>query len=86
MSFIFKQPKNGLFLKEINSYYISILFFVYFDFQTKSSVSKSKQTANYVKKGFVDSVLGVAYDEPDISSDCCKTICFYKAKLIYCYL
>ena len=75
------------FLKEINSY-ISILFFVYFDSQTKSSVSKSKNPSQLREKrsGFVDSVLGVAYDEPDISSDCCKTICFYKAKLIYCYL
>jgi len=39
MSFIFKQLKNGFFERDKQLYS-----------QTKSSVSKSKQTANYVKK------------------------------------
>ena len=47
--FYLQTAEKMAFLKEINSY-ISILFFVYFDSQTKSNVSKSKQTANYVKK------------------------------------
>jgi hypothetical protein len=47
--FYLQTAEKWFFFKEINSY-ISISFFVYFDTQTKSSVSKSKQTANYVKK------------------------------------
>ena len=64
-------------------YFLSILIL-----KKKNQVwpNQNKQQITWKKTQIVDSVLGVEYDEPDLSSDCCKTICFYKAKLIYRYL